>query len=131
MGDSICLDTDFLIDFLRNKKEAVDWIKENELKSELSTTTINIFELFTGAHKSTNPEQKIKLVNELIDRLLILNLSIKSSEFAGKERARLEKEGNMIDNRDLLIGAIASTERVSLKTNNRKHLDRITGLDLV
>ncbi|HII29807.1 TPA: type II toxin-antitoxin system VapC family toxin [Candidatus Woesearchaeota archaeon] len=38
MGNKICLDTDFLVDFLRDKKEEVDFIKKNETDKELATT---------------------------------------------------------------------------------------------
>ena len=53
MEDKICLDTDFLVNFLRNKKEEADFIKENEISKNLATTYINLFELYYGAYKSS------------------------------------------------------------------------------
>ncbi|MEM2786197.1 MAG: type II toxin-antitoxin system VapC family toxin [Candidatus Nitrosotenuis sp.] len=52
----VCLDTDFLIAYLRNNSEAKTKLEELALREEpLYTTTINAFELYKGAalsHKS-------------------------------------------------------------------------------
>ena len=54
MENSICIDTDCLVDFLRKKPEAVLWVQEWGEKASLSTTLINVFELYFGAYKSVN-----------------------------------------------------------------------------
>ena len=64
MGDSICLDTDFLVDLLRNKSEAVQWVKEHEDEDILATTIVNVYEIYSGAYKSAL-ESKILAVKEL------------------------------------------------------------------
>ncbi|MBI2671333.1 type II toxin-antitoxin system VapC family toxin [Candidatus Woesearchaeota archaeon] len=128
MEDNICLDTDFLVNFLRNKKEEREFIWNNEEKSNLATTYINVFELFYGVYKSNEHENNVKAVRELINRLYILNLSEESSRKAGEILARLEKEGNTVDFRDLLIGVIALTNNFSIKTNNIKHFSKIKEL---
>ena len=131
MEDNICLDTDFLVNFLRNKKEEREFIGNNEEKSNLATTYINVFELFYGAYKSNEHENNVKAVKELINRLYILNLSEESSRKAGEILARLEKEGNLVDFRDLLIGVIALTNNFSIKTNNVKHFSKIKELTVL
>lgn len=130
MEDSICLDSDFLIDFLRNKPEAVNWIKENEEKV-LATTIINAFELYSGAYRAKDCEEKLTALKKLLEKLKILNFSLKSAEKAGKQDALLEKSGKAIDKRDLFIGIIALTEGFSIKTNNKKHFQRIDGLNVL
>lgn len=127
MEDRICLDTDFLVNFLRNKKEEVDFILEHESKVLFATTYINLFELYYGAYKYSNP-QKILKVEELSHRLPVLNLSQEAVKKAGKIVALLEKEGNTIDFRDALIGCIAQIEGFCLKTNNKKHFNKIPEL---
>jgi len=131
MEDNICLDTDFLVNFLRNKKEEREFIGNNEEKSNLATTYINVFELFYGAYKSNEHENNVKAVKELINRLYILNLSEESSRKAGEILTRLEKEGNLVDFRDLLIGVIALTNNFSIKTNNVKHFSKIKELTVL
>jgi len=128
LENCICLDSDILIDLLRNKKETLEWLKENENKFIFATTIINVFELYAGAYNSENQEKRIKAVKKLIEKLKILNINLRIVEEAGKHYAKLKKEGQIIDNRDLFIGVIALTENIPLKTNNKSHFSRIDGL---
>lgn len=48
----------------------------------------------------------------------------------GRERARLRAEGNLIGDFDLLIGASALRHGLTVLTNNRRHFQRIRGLDI-
>ena len=127
MEDKVCLDTDFLVNFLRNKSAEVHYVLENEHKVLLTTTFINLFELYYGAYKSKRKDNVMK-VDELQHRLKILNLSLEAVRNAGEVVAELERNGNSIDFRDLLIGCIAKTEGFCLKTNNKKHFERIPEL---
>jgi len=128
--ENICLDTDFLVNFLRNKKEAVEFIETNELKNHLATTYINLFELYHGVMKSHEKENNLVLLENLQNRITILNLSKESVREAGKLLAGLEKDGKPIDFRDLLIGTVALVEGFSIKTDNKKHFDRVNGLNV-
>lgn len=52
MGKSV-IDTDILIDLLRNKEGATAFLSQMEAKNvTLCTTAINIFEIHYGTHKS-------------------------------------------------------------------------------
>jgi len=54
----ICLDTTFLIDHLRDLPAAVEKARElKEIKSDLSTTSINAFEAYIGAIRSASPRK--------------------------------------------------------------------------
>ncbi len=125
--DKICLDTDILVNFLRNKQEEADYIAQHEQRVLLATTQLNLFELYYGAYKSKRMENVLKL-EELQYRLKILNLSKAAVKKAGELLALLERQGQPIEFRDLLIGCIAQTEGFCLKTNNKKHFERIPEL---
>lgn len=129
MENAICLDTDILIDILRNKKEAVEWLEKNQEK-ELKTTIINVFELYAGVYRSTNRKDARKSVIALLESLVIINFDEESSEEAGRIHALSEEKGHIIDNRDIFIGVIAKMSNCELKTNNKKHFERIEGLNL-
>lgn len=47
-----------------------------------------------------------------------------------KEKARLKRVGQPIDNFDLLIGATAIHHDLTLVTNNTKHFQRLEGIRL-
>ena len=130
MENSIALDTDILVNLLRGIPETVRWIKEYEEKYEFITTVINVFELYAGAYKDVNVEKKISDVNELLQNFKILDFSTESAKEAGKHKAKLENQGLIIDRGDLFIGVIALVNGVALKTNNKKHFERIEGLKL-
>lgn len=129
--ESICLDTDILVDFLRNKKEVVVFIDTNELTKNLATTYLNLFELYYGAMRSNFPQHNIAAIDKLKKRLTILNLSETSVKEAGRIIAHLEKIGQTIDFRDLLIGSIALYNGYKIKTRNIKHFNRISGLEIL
>ncbi len=131
MDNQICLDTDFLVNFLRNKKEECDFISLHQDSVDLATTQINVFELCYGAHKSNKKEKNLKAVANLIEGLTILDFSSDAAKKAGEILAELEKKGEIIEFRDLFIGTIAGINGYSIKTGNTKHFSRIKGLSLI
>src|SRR3989344_8589116 len=131
MENLICLDTDILVDFLRNKQEISKWIKDREKDSVLASTTINVFELYYGAYLSNNIEKNVEAVDKLTARLKILNLNTIIVKKAGKIKADLEKSGEQIDFRDILIGSIAMFENFNIKTNNKKDFCKIQELKVI
>ncbi len=131
MEDSIVLDTDVLVDIIREKPEINKWVKENEDKYVFATTIINIFELYAGAYKDVNKEKKLIIVENLKERLKILDFDIRVAQLAGKIRVSLEDEGNPIEIRDLFIGSIVLLNNLPIKTNNKKHFSKIDGLKVL
>ena len=130
MEDRLCLDTDFLINLLRNKKEEVDFIKKNEDNKTLATTYINLFELYYGAFKY-GKIREILAIELIKERLKILNLDDNVVRRAGELAVKLEKSGKMLGFKDLLIGVIALSNKFSLKTYNIKDFSKIDGLNLI
>ncbi len=125
----LCLDTDVLIDFLRGDKETVETIKKLEDQFELATTSINLFELYYGAYK-TGKEKNVKAVRELAERVEVFNLTSKSAEISGKILAELERKGEVIDFRDVMIAGIVIENGALLYTRNLKHFRRIKDVKL-
>ena len=129
--DGLIVDTDILIDLLRKKDYAVSLIKKLEHGVELATSAINAFELYRGAYKSRNQEKNLASVKGLLNSLRILNTDEDSMEIAGKITASLERDGNMMDIRDLLIASIALVNGFGILTNNVRHFNKIKHLRVV
>jgi predicted nucleic acid-binding protein len=128
----IIIDTDILIDFLRNKKDAVDFIISLEQKKiVMATTVINSFELHYGAKKSKNPQKSLQTTNKLLERLIILPLTSRSAQKSGHIYATLEAKGQPIRLRDTFIGAIALTKECSVATRNLAHFSKIENLKIM
>ena len=126
------IDTDILIDLLRNVKKVVGFLAEIEERGNLlSTTVINAFELYHGAHKSRKREQNLLATRKLLNRLILLPLEPRSAETAGRIYAELETRGQPIGLRDALIGAITLTKGYTIITRNVEHFQKITGLTVI
>ena len=62
------------------------------------------------------------------DRLQLLEFSAEAAAHYGQVRASLKRVGTPIGFHDMLIGAHARSENMTLVTNNRREFDRIPGL---
>jgi predicted nucleic acid-binding protein len=123
------LDTDILVDLLRGNEEIAQNIDLLEAEGTLlSTSTINTFELYYGAHKTENRVENIQSTRRLLDRLIIHELDPAASEKAGELQAHLEREGIPLEFRDTLIASIALTKNISLYTRNTRHFQRFPDL---
>ena len=129
MGQKICVDSDVLINFLRNEPEAVAFINDHKDK-ELATTTINIFELYRGAYHTRAQRHNLWVVEHLLRKLTVLPFTDLAAKYAGEMYAELAGQGNTLDMRDLFIGVTAMVHGFTIKTNNKKDFSRIEGLQL-
>jgi len=130
--DRVVIDTDLLVDLLRDVRNVVDFIDEIEKKGYLlSTTIINAFELFYGAYKSKKRAQNLAATKRLLDRLIVLRMNLKSAEKAGQIHVELEAKGQLLGIRDAMISAITLTKGYSLVTRNIQHLQKIKELALI
>lgn len=130
--DKVCIDTDVLIDNLRNNKKVVSYVADLENRNViLSTTTVNAFELYYGAYKSRRPTEGISAVTRLLDRLVVMDFDVKSSEAAGRILVDLELSGKPIDFRDIFIGATALVNDCAILTRNTDHFGKIPDLKAI
>jgi len=127
----ICLDTDFIVALLRNHPEAVKKAEEyDSVKAEISTTSMNAFEIYLGAFRSRMAEKNVKQADDLLNAIKILELDLESSRKASEILSRLIRKGEPIDLRDAIIAGIALTNGCTLITRNTEHFKRITGLSI-
>ncbi|MFB6246803.1 MAG: type II toxin-antitoxin system VapC family toxin [Candidatus Pacearchaeota archaeon] len=131
LGNLVCLDSDILVDFLRNVGYAVEWIRMNKDKYELGTTIINLFELYAGAYVAGKASRRKADIDSLASYLRILPLSLNDVQDAGREHSLLKKKGFLIGNQDVLVGIMARNNGAFLRTNNKKHFGKISGLKLL
>ena len=111
---------------LKNKydiREAVVKVKpENCYVSE-----ITIAELYYGASKSNQKAERLKDVDFIVEKFNVLPIYPALSLF-GDLRAELEEQGARIDDFDVLIGATALRNKLTLVTDNIKHLGRLPNI---
>jgi tRNA(fMet)-specific endonuclease VapC len=126
----ICLDSDLIVDFLRNEEEVMR--KIGVYRSQLvATTIINVYELMSGiwSMRGANYQKQLNELNIFLENAQVLQLDKLSAERAAKIYGELSQNGKIIDDLDILIAAICiSNNCKSLITRNVKHFSRIKGL---
>ncbi len=123
----VCLDTDFLVAYLRNEASARTKLEELDLKEEpLYTTSINAFELYKGAYNAKNSANELARVDKLLDAFYILMLDKDSAKMAGV----IHNKSHPIGEADLLIACITILNKQILLTRNKKHFTQISGLKI-
>lgn len=90
---------------------------------------ITVAELKYGAANSNFPEKNIDKVN-LIQQIFTIVYIFNSLDIYAREKARLRKAGNILDDFDLLIGATAISNNLTLVTRNISDFNRLNGLEI-
>ncbi len=104
--------------------------KFNKISSDnIYISEITLAELKYGIENSEKPKKNRKVLDNFLTGVNILPIYHSLDLFA-KEKARLLKTGNLIDDFDLLIGVTSVQHNLVMVTNNTKHFERIKGIEL-
>jgi len=123
------LDTDISVFYLRGKYNLNRKLKEIIGYDNCFISEITLAELKFGAELSERVDENLHSVNEFANKIGILPI-FNSLDLYAKEKARLRKTGNMIDDFDLLIGCSAIKNGLILVTNNENHFERISNIKI-
>lgn len=97
---------------------------------DVATTWVTAAELHYGAAKSIAPEKNRRLVESFLGTLPVLGLDEASAQLFGEIKAFLERRGQRLADADLFIAAIATANQALLITGNKRHYERIPGIQL-
>jgi tRNA(fMet)-specific endonuclease VapC len=123
------IDTDILIYLIKGNHSIDRRIKETEsIPKAISVITFG--ELLFGAKRSVQKEKNIAIVYRLSEVFPIIEINRSTIETFTEIKATLEKNGERIEDFDLLIAATALSMNYTLVTNNTKHYQRIDGIKL-
>ena len=122
------LDTNALIAAIRHP----DWPIRDKIKShlglDLCISAITYGELEYGIRKSARPEQNRVAVNQILLGIRILDFDQRAAAHFGDIIATLERQGQRIGERDMLIAAHARSLKYTLVTHNTGEFNRVNGL---
>ena len=121
--EKVILDTSVLVDFTRNKEGAVSFVKSLSEKYEICATDINIFELYYGAYLSRQIDKNVAAIKGLINTMLVFSTTAESMEISAKIIADLDKKGQKIEIRDVLIAGICLVNSCPIVTQDRRHFE--------
>ena len=96
------IETSVIIAYLRGKSEVVEFI--DNLNGEIASSFVCLSELFEGIYRVKDRAQAKEQVLKFFAGLSeVFGLDQEISEHFGKLRAGLKKQGNIIEDLDLLI----------------------------
>ena len=122
------LDTNICVFILRQKYG----VGERMLQAGVSNCFISELtyaELLYGAECSDNPEKNITLIGRFLSRIRVIPIKDAIPLFA-KEKARLRKDGTLVEDFDLLIGTTAVKGGLTMVTENTRHFQNIDGIQI-
>lgn len=122
------LDTDICIFLLQGKFGIDSKVKEVGIQN-CFVSEITIAELKYGAENSSSYQKHIQEV-EKIEKLFGIIPIYGALDHYAKEKVRLQKEGALIPDFDLLIGTTSVANDLTMVTNNERHLKRVSGIQL-
>lgn len=122
------LDTNICIFYLKGLFELNAKIKAVGLEN-CFISEITVAELKFGVEKSQKVKENRRVSTTFIEHINVLPI-YSSLDVYAKEKSRLQKLGTSIDDFDLLIGATAISNDLTLVTNNTKHFKRLNGVKL-
>ena len=125
------VDTDWVISHFRQVESITN--KLDELVPEgLALSIISLAELYEGVHYSRDPLQSEVILAEFLNsELRLLPIDEETCRIFGRERGRLRREGRMIGDLDLFIGATCLRHGLTLLSNNRRHFEQVDGLSII
>lgn len=123
---SYLLDTNICIYFMKGQFDLHKKIKTVD-KANCLLSEITVAELKYGVENSVQKEKNRKNAEAFISNFVILPIFPVLDIYA-KEKARLKTKGKILDDFDLLIGATAIFNNLTLITKNISDFDRLTGI---
>jgi tRNA(fMet)-specific endonuclease VapC len=124
------LDTNICIYIAKHQPPEVRARFERLKPGQLVMSAVTYGELCYGANKSNQRARALTLLDELIQNIPVEDFTSTAAQAYGEIRATLEKQGRIIGNNDLWIGAHAKALNVTLATNNEREFKRIAGLSV-
>jgi tRNA(fMet)-specific endonuclease VapC len=122
------LDTNIVSYWMRGERSLMDKIRGYS-PSDLSLSTITLAEILYGIEKSPikKKERRTK-IDRICSQLELHPFDEPAAEKYALIRARLERDGLIISERDLQIASIATANRLCLVTHNTREFNRIKDL---
>ena len=123
------LDTDTCIYALKQDARVLERLLANE-REDVALSVITEAELRTGAAKSSSPVKTLRLIENFLQPLTIVEFSSADAVTYAQVRAKLERAGTPIGPLDTLIASQALARQLTLVSNNVREFGRVAGLSV-
>ena len=128
MADQIIMvDTSILIDYYRKTDKANSrWLALLRGGYKFAISVVTKYEIYSGATPS-----QLNFWDNVLQAVAVIPLDEDSVDTAVSANSLLKRKRKQIELADLFIAATAMTNNIPIATLNRKHFERIDGLQLI
>lgn len=123
------LDADWTIQALGNRSPAVDVVRRLG-PQELAISWATVGEVYEGAYGSPNPTTELAVFRAFLHPIQMVGLDDSVMTRFAELRALLRRQGQIIPDLDLIVGATAIEHGLTVLILNVRHLGRIPGIRL-
>ncbi len=121
------LDTDTCIYALKQDRFVLQQLLSTS-RADVAVSVITEAELRTGAAKSSAPVKTLRLIENFLRPIAILEFTSDDAIAYAQVRAKLERAGTPIGPLDTLIASQAVARKLTLVSNNEREFGRVAGL---
>jgi tRNA(fMet)-specific endonuclease VapC len=121
------LDTNICIYALKQNAKVLSRLLA-ESRSDVAISVITEAELRTGATKSASAGRTLRLLENFLRPLTVVEFCSADASAYAHVRAKLERAGTPIGSLDVLIAAQAASRKLVLVTNNEREFKRVPAL---
>ncbi len=122
-----CLDTDIIIEYFRGTEAIKNKIENLGDNDSVGLTWLSVYEFFKGIFASGKFDEEMFL-KKLVESAVMLEESYESTKIGGDIYGILKRNGNLLNDADIIIASIVKSRDSVLVTNNEEHFRRINGL---
>ncbi|MBF0344879.1 MAG: type II toxin-antitoxin system VapC family toxin [Nitrospirae bacterium] len=124
------VDTDWIAYYLRGHRRVTDLLISFR-RDGIAVSMISLAELYEGICRSSDPVGDETDLRNFLTGVFVLSIDDNVCRIFGQERSILRKQGLLIGDFDILIASTALYYNLTVLTNNRKHFERIEGLQII
>jgi len=123
----VLIDTGIVIEYLRKQKKENTQLVKLFKEFDLCLSVISVFELYNGAIN----DSKRNDIETVCKNMKIINIDLSISKKASEIYRKLRNQNKLIEFRDILIGATAIEQKISIATKNKKHFIRLPQINIL
>ena len=124
------VDSDWVVDHMHRQQRVIRRLEELAPYG-LGISIVSLAEIYEGILGAEDPQDDERVLQEFLDGVAIIHLDDAICRIFARERSRLRASGSLIGDMDILIGATALRYGMTLLSNNRRHFERLQGLNII
>jgi len=126
-NELVCLDTSILIDFYRKKNKEKSAFFQLATKYKIfAVSIVTEYEIMIGTDS-----KQAEFWTDFFERVIILPFDKIANDAAIAITKQLKATNKLIEIPDIFIGATALANNLKIATFNKKHFERIPGLEII